>query len=205
MKEVIQHYMPKIEKSNILNELKLAAKKYFVVSVHREENVDNPENLEKILTVLDELQRQYKYPIIVSTHPRARKRIEEKNNKPENNQIRLMKPFGFTDYIRMQQDAACTISDSGTISEESAILSFPAISIRQSMERPEAQDAGTIILTGFNKETVLKSVELVMKEHSDGKYSTIPQDYQVDNTSWRVLKLIMGNAGLSNLWHGVRA
>lgn len=203
MKEVIQHYMPKIEKSTILKELKLTEKKYFVVSVHREENVDNPNNLEKILTVLDELQRQYNYPLIVSTHPRARKRIEEKSNKPDNDQIRFLKPFGFTDYVRMQQDAACTISDSGTISEESAILSFPAISIRQSMERPEAQDAGTIILTGFNKDTVLESVKLVMKEHSNGTYTNIPQDYQIDNTSWRVLKLIMGNAGLSNLWHGV--
>ncbi len=203
MNEVIQHYLPKIRQSGILGELSLTAKKYFVVSVHREENVDNPENLEKILNVLDELQRHYNYPLIVSTHPRARKRIEGNMNKPENDQIRFLKPFGFTDYVRLQQDAACTISDSGTISEESAILSFPAISIRQSMERPEAQDAGTIILTGLNKDTVLDSVKLVMKEHSEGSYTSIPADYQIDNTSWRVLKLIMGNAGLSNLWHGV--
>ena len=101
-------------------------------------------------------------------------------------------------------NARCTISDSGTISEESAILSFPAISIRQSMERPEAQDAGTIILTGFDPERVLDSIRLVIAEHAQRSYSRIPDDYTITDTSWRVLKLIQGNAGLSNLWHGIR-
>jgi len=203
MKEVIDHYIPIINQSSILKELKLKDKKYFVVSVHREENVDNPSNLEKIVAVLEKLQREYKLPVIVTTHPRAKKRLEDRKDSVTNNQIRFLKPFGFSDYIHLQQHAACTISDSGTISEESAILSFPAISIRQSMERPEAQDAGTIVLTGFKPKIVLESIDMVIKEHQQRKYDQIPDDYQINNTSWRVLKLIIGNAGLSNIWHGI--
>jgi UDP-N-acetylglucosamine 2-epimerase (non-hydrolysing) len=203
MKEVIDFYLPKVERSTILKELLLERKKYFVVSVHREENVDNPTNLEKIITVLEKLQQEFKQPVIVSTHPRARKRLEARKDKVKNDRIRFLKPFGFSDYIHLQKHAICTISDSGTISEESAILSFPAISIRQSMERPEAQDAGTIILTGLETQTVLDSVRLVIEEHKRGNYQQIPVDYTIQNTSWRVLKLIMGNSGLSNKWHGV--
>lgn len=203
MKEVLDHYLPKAEKSTILQELELKAKQYFVVSVHREENVDNPKNLNKIITVLETLQQEYNQPLIVSTHPRARKRLESRKDKVKNEDIRFLKPFGFSDYICLQRNAACTLSDSGTISEESAILSFPAISIRQSMERPEAQDAGTIILTGFNTDTVLDSIRLVISEHDQTRYEQIPDDYQIRNTSWRVLKLIIGNAGLSNIWHAI--
>ena len=114
-----------------------------------------------------------------------------------------MKPFGFFDYVNLELNAKCTLSDSGSISEESAILSFPAVSIRQSMERPEAQDAGTIILTGFNPKTVLDSVRLVIEEHSNRSYEQISNDYTIKNTSWRVLKLILGNTGLSNKWWGI--
>lgn len=121
----------------------------------------------------------------------------------ENEDIRFLKPFGFSDYVNLQLNAACTISDSGTISEESAILSFPAISLRRSMERPEAQDAGTIILTGFETDTVLNSIRTTMVEHEKGGYVQIAAEYNILNTSWRVLKLIMGNAGLSNQWHGI--
>lgn len=203
MKEVLDHYLPKADKSNILKELQLTKKKYFVISIHREENVDNPENLDKIIHVLERLQQEYNQPLIVSTHPRARKRLEARKDKVKNDNIRFLKPFGFSDYIYLQQNATCTVSDSGTISEESAILSFPAISIRQSMERPEAQDSGTIILTGFDTTTVLDSIRLVINEHSHRKYDQIPEDYRIENTSWRVLKLIIGNAGLSNKWHGI--
>ena len=114
-----------------------------------------------------------------------------------------MQPFGSFDCMNLQMHAKCTISDSGTISEESAILSFPAISLRQSMERPEAQDAGTIILTGFDKDVVLASAETVITEHKAGKYPGIPPEYTIPNTSWRVLKLMMGNARLSNRWWGI--
>jgi UDP-N-acetylglucosamine 2-epimerase (non-hydrolysing) len=203
MKEVLDYYKPKIESSGIAESLKLKAKSYLMVSVHREENVDNPANLEKIITVLDRLQQEYSLPVIVSTHPRTRKQLEARKTDVANKHIRFLKPFGFTDYVNLQMNAACTISDSGTISEESAILSFPAISIRQSMERPEAQDAGTIILTGFEPDIVLDSVRLAIDEHKRGSYQQIPAEYLIQNTSWRVLKLIMGNAGLSNKWHGI--
>jgi UDP-N-acetylglucosamine 2-epimerase (non-hydrolysing) len=144
--------------------------------------------------------------VIVSTHPRTRKRLENLPDFTPDPLLRFLKPFGFLDYVRLQQDAKCVISDSGTISEESAILSFPAISIRQSMERPEAQDAGTIILTGFEPDIVLSSIDLVIKEFAENQgYTRIADDYTITNTSWRVLKLIQGNAGLSNLWHGVRS
>lgn len=204
MKEVLDFYRTKIESSGILKEMKLKEKNYFVVSVHREENVDNPENLEKIIVVLNNIASEYNLPVIVSTHPRTQKQLEKRKNRTVNEHIRFLKPFGFTDYVHLQSHAKCTISDSGTISEESAILSFPAISLRQSMERPEAQDAGTIILTGFEPQVVLDSVRLIIEEHKKGRYTNIAQDYLITNTSWRTLKLIMGNTSLSNLWDGIR-
>jgi UDP-N-acetylglucosamine 2-epimerase (non-hydrolysing) len=203
MKEVLDYYKPKIDASTITDSLKLTAESYFLVSVHREENVDNAENLSKILAVLNKVAENYGYPVIVSTHPRTQKRMEKIANININKKISFLKPFGFIDYVHLQQNASCTISDSGTISEESAILSFPAISLRQSMERPEAQDAGTIILTGFDPEVVLDSVRLSITEHKKGIKTPPPADYTINNTSWRVLKLIIGNTGLSNLWHGI--
>ena len=218
MFEVLNFYMSKIEQSSILKELGLkesdgvqapeadfrpGVKRYFVVSVHREENVDNPDNLRKILLILNRLAEDYNAPVIVSTHPRTRKRLEAVADLRMNENIRFLKPFGFTDYVHLQMKALCTISDSGTISEESAMLSFPAISLRNSMERPEAQDAGTIILTGFDPDVVLNSVEMVIKEHNLQRKRQLPPDYQVPDTSWRVLKLIQGVASLSNNWHGI--
>ena len=204
MKEVLDHYLPKILKSDVLNQLKIDKNKYFVVSTHREENVDNPENLEKIISVLNRLASEYDYPVIVSLHPRTRKRLENFSAGIDK-RVKFLKPFGFPDYIYLQMNATCTLSDSGTISEESSILSFPAISLRQSMERPEAQDSGAIILTGFDPQVVLDSVHLVIEEHKAGIRKDIPEDYQITNTSWRTLKLIMGNAALSNLWNGILA
>ena len=215
MKEVLDYYKPKIEASKIAESLKLTADSYFLVSVHREENVDNPSNLAQILDILNSLAEKYKYPVIVSTHPRTRKRIEEllKHQSPITNHkspvtnhqlIQFLKPFGFTDYVNLQQHATCTLSDSGTISEESAILSFPAISLRNSMERPEAQDAGTIILTGFDKDRVLNSIETVIAEHKTRNYNNNVADYSIADTSWRVLKLIQGLTYLSNKWYGIQ-
>jgi UDP-N-acetylglucosamine 2-epimerase (non-hydrolysing) len=220
MKEVLDYYLPKIKSSSALKILKLKSKGYFLVSMHREENVDNPENLQKILSILNNLAEEYKKPVIVSTHPRTRKRLEELNHSPVTNHkspatkhqlpftshqlLHFMKPFGFLDYVKLQMNALCCISDSGTISEESSILNFPAISLRQSMERPEAQDAGTIILTGFESRVVMDSIALCIQEFKENKgYKRIAEDYTIDNTSWRVLKLIMGNTKLSNIWAGI--
>lgn len=204
MKEVLDYYMPKIKKSEILENLEISKGNYFVVSFHREENVDYPENLRRILYVLDKIAEEYSYPVIVSTHPRTEKRLEILENKEINPLIRFLKPFGILDYIHLQMNAFCTISDSGTISEESAILNFPAISLRKSMERPESQDAGTIILTGFEPDVVMNSIHIVTKEFEmTHGYKNISADYIITNTSWRVLKLISGNTKLSNKWNGI--
>lgn len=204
MKEVLDFYMPKIKQSKALETLALNSGKYFLISTHREENVDNPVNLHRILSLLNRLAEDYKIPIIVSTHPRTRKRLETLTDMKMDPSIQFLKPFGFIDYIYLQMNALCTLSDSGTISEESSILNFPAISLRQSMERPEAQDAGTIILTGFDPEVVINSIGVVIKEFEITRgYARIAEDYLIENTSWRVLKLISGNTSLSNLWNGI--
>jgi len=204
MNEVLEYYKNKIESSGILKQLSLEKNKYFIVSTHREENVDNPDHLKKILFILNSLAKEYDFPVIVSTHPRTRKRLETIQGFGIDDKIKFLKPFGFTDYVCLQKNAKCTISDSGTISEESAILSFPAISLRESMERPEAQDAGTIVLTGFDLDVVLNSIETVIDEHKIRKYNSIAPDYQITDTSWRVLKLILGNTKLSNKWDGIK-
>jgi UDP-N-acetylglucosamine 2-epimerase len=219
MKEVLEQNMEKINNSNVLEALgkqisieknKLKSKEFFVVSFHREENVDNPENLKKIIEVLNSLSSIYNLPVIVSTHPRTRKRIENQWSPIEsassvfNPLIHFMKPFGFLDYIHLQMNAKCVISDSGTISEESSILNFPAISLRQSMERPEAQDTGSIVLTGFDSDVVLNAIDTVIAEKESLETDDcLPYDYNIDNTSWRVVKLILGNTKLSNKWWGI--
>jgi len=201
MFEVLQHYLPKIKQSNILETLNLKPQKYFLISVHREENVDYPENLQKISIVLNTLAEQYHYPVIVSTHPRTRKRLENLDGFKFNSLIQFLKPFSFTDYNFLQMNSACVISDSGTISEESAILKFPAITIRNSMERPEAIDAGTIILSGFDPDIVLDSIKVAIEEGA--KYTKICPEYEIDNCSMRVLKLILGTAKLHKQWSGL--
>ena len=167
--------------------------------------MDNRDNLDKILFILNRLAEDYNIPVIVSTHPRTRKRLELITGIEINPLIKFMKPFGFIDYIYLQMNALCAISDSGTISEESSILNFPAISLRESMERPEAQDAGTIILTGFEPDSVIGSIGIVISEfRNGGGYKQIADDYTIENTSWRVLKLLSGNTRLSNLWNGIK-
>lgn len=193
MKEVLDYYKSKIDASKILDELNLDKQGYFLVSAHREENVDDPDNLKKILKILDALVEEYKLPVIVSTHPRTRKRIEGLENYDSSELIRFMKPFGYFDYVHLQQNAKCVVSDSGTISEESAILSFPAVTIRNSMERPEAMDAGTIVLTGLEVGVVMTSVDAVINEHLSRQYKDLPKEYLIGNSSWRVLKIILGN------------
>lgn len=206
MKEVLDFYKDKIESSKALEELNLEKGKYFLISTHRQENVDNEGSLRSILHVLNTLAEKYDVPVIVSTHPRTRNRIEALGDVHTDDRVKFMKPFGFLDFVYLQMNAKCVISDSGTISEESSILSFPALSLRRSMERPEAQDTGTIILSGLIADDILNSVEAVVQEFEtrSGAYESIPQDYSITNTSWRVLKLIMGNAKLSRIWYNLR-
>lgn len=201
MYEVLMRYLPKIKQSNALKELDLQQRKYFLVSVHREENVDYSDNLKRIGLALNTLAEKYQYPIIVSTHPRTRKRLEMLESFEFNPLIQFLKPFGFSDYNYLQMNALCVISDSGTISEESSILKFPAITIRNSMERPEAIDAGTIILTGFDPDVVLDSIKLAVDEGAH--YASICPEYQMENTAMRVLKLVMGTVKLHKQWSGL--
>lgn len=200
MKEVLQAHADKINQSNVTERLGLKKREYFLVSMHREENVDNSQNLRTLLNTLKEIAGKYNCPVIVSTHPRTKNRLAKiKPTLPE--KLIFLKPFGFHDYIHLQMNAKCVLSDSGTVSEESAILNFPAVTIRNSMERPEAMDSGSIILTGLDGDTIVQAVNFqISNKHSGCK---IPREYEVDNTSSIVVKLILGTTKLSNKWNNI--
>lgn len=203
MNEVLKYYLPKIEKSDILERLSLKPNEYFLVSIHREENVDNPENLKILLDTLTEISKVFKKRIIISTHPRTRRRLDSLKDSSLNKKIEFLKPFGFLDYNKLQMNALCVLSDSGTINEESSILNFPAITVRNSMERPEGLDTGSIILTGLNYQTIINAIELTLTEKENNIKTEYTPDYKVENTSWRVVKLIVGTTKLSNKWNSV--
>ena len=191
MKEILDFYKKDISKSKIINKLKLKSDKYFLVSAHREENVDYKANLTDLLGSLNTIAEKYKLPIIFSTHPRTKDRIEKLKGKAKlNSLIKFMKPLGFFDYIKLQSSAFCVISDSGTITEESSILKFPAIMIRQSHERPEGMDEGTLIMSGLNKKRIIESIDISTKLYREGKMPNIIDDYNVDNVSQKVVKII---------------
>ena len=208
MREVIEYYRAKIDESNVVDRLGLRNKEYFIVSLHREENVDSGERLTTLVDVLNALANKYGLPIIVSTHPRTRKRLESLVDLKIHENVQWMKPFGFHDYNKLQQMAFCAISDSGTIAEESSILGFPAITPRDAIERPEGLDVGCISMTGLKVETVLSCIEFVTarfcQREDVGDAHPIPDDYLIRNTSDRVVNLILGTAGLSNSWDGIR-
>lgn len=208
MREVLDHYRPRIESSAILSELGLQPGGYFIVSMHREENVDSRERLAVLVDTLNRLAAAYDMPVIVSTHPRTRNRLEALEDVTLDSRVQYMKPFGFHDYNHLQMKACCAISDSGTIAEESAILDFPAITPRDAIERPEAIDTGNIILTGMNGDAIVSGVEAAIAFHAAriaaGTPAIVPEDYQITNTSERVVKLILGTARLSNGWDGIR-
>ena len=203
MAEVLDSHSESIENSGILKDLELEKNKYFIVSVHREENVDHSDNLKKVVSCLDALYEEFKIPVIVSTHPRTRNRLEKLGLNELSGDIRFLKPFGFFDYNHLQKYSFCAISDSGTISEESAMLGFPAVTLRNSIERPEALDKGSIVLTGLNKNVLLSAVQLVTREKDKYSNREIPEEYKVMNTSLRVLKLILGTAKLTSKWRNM--
>ena len=205
MLEVLNSKKEEIEASDILNKLELEQGKYFIVSVHREENVDNPESLKKVVHCLNELHDKYGYPVVVSTHPRTKNRLDKLGLDAGSRDIRFLKPFGFFDYNKLQKDSFCAISDSGTISEESAMLDFPAVTIRQSIERPEALDAGSIVLSGLDSDILISAVDLVTKEDELFANREIPAEYTVENTSLRVAKLILGTVKLTNRWRNLES
>lgn len=192
MKEVLAHNKTKIDNSDVLKRLKLKARKYFVLSVHREENVDSQQNIKDLVESLEAICKTYKLPIVFSVHPRTQKLIE-KNNIKLPKLVTTMKPLGFADYIHLQQQAFCVISDSGTITEESSLLGFPAVTVRQAHERPEGMDEGTLIMTGLDKQTVLDSIKVVVSERMP-----IVKDYDADNVAQKVVRIILSYTNYIN-------
>jgi len=192
MQEVLRYYMPKITASNVLDRLKLKAGEYFVVSAHREENVDSPQNFSDLLSTLNAIARKYRRKIIVSTHPRTRKKLSALDAKNASGQIEFLKPLGFLDYIQLQMSARCVISDSGTLTEESSILGFPGIMIRQAHERPEGMDEATVIMAGLKAPAVSDAIEVsVAHFKGNGRPFKLVPDYDADNVSRKVLRIIL--------------
>lgn len=192
MHEVLDYYMPKIKGSNILDRLKLKRREYFIVSMHREENVDEPQNLMDLVESLNGLAEKYHFPIIVSTHPRTQKRLDALPNQPMSPLIQYAKPFGFFDYNKLQLDAFCVVSDSGTITEEGSLLNLPAITIRNAHERPEGMDVGAVIMSGLKCERVLDAVKVVTDQHVEGARVLPPvEDYEAGAVSKKILRIVM--------------
>ncbi len=208
MREVLDHYRSQIDASDVVARLELRRRGYFIISLHREENVDNRVRLRALMETLNALAQTYDMPVIVSTHPRTRKRLQALEDITIDSRVQYMKPFGFHDYNKLQMDAYCAISDSGTIAEESSILGFPAITPRDAIERPEGLDVGCILITGLDRTTILNGVEIVTQSfralEEKGLPHPVPADYCITNTAERVVKLIAGTALLSNQWDGIR-
>ena len=208
MREVLEHYRSGIEASDILTQLGLRTSEYFVVSLHREENVDSQTRLSGLVDALNDIAENYNYPVIISTHPRTRNRLETVGKKLHP-LVSDSKPFGFNDYNQLQCNSFCVVSDSGTISEEASILQFPAITPRDAIERPEGLDTGCIIVTGLDPDTIRWSIAAAREAFDERVAKSlqhpVPADYCIDNTSERVVNLILGTAKLSNAWDGIRA
>jgi|TARA_B100001093_G_scaffold180344_2_gene172959 UDP-N-acetylglucosamine 2-epimerase len=187
LNEVLQTYTSSIDKSDILNRLKIDEGKYILASIHREENLDIKDNFKSIINGICKVSDYYNLPVIFSTHPRTRKKIDSSNLKI--NSIKFIKPLGFSDYVKLQTKAYVTLSDSGTISEESAIMGFPAVSVRTSTERPEAIDYGSIVLGNIDEDSMIQSVQIAINSQKKEK-SQIPVEYQATEVSSRIIRVI---------------
>jgi UDP-N-acetylglucosamine 2-epimerase (non-hydrolysing) len=206
MREVLDNYMAKIQASNILKTLELEPQKYFLVSAHRQENVDSPERLKDLLETLKKVHETWGLPIMVSTHPRTRKQLESVSGYKETKGVVFHEPFGFIDYNKLQLNAKCVLSDSGTISEESIILGFPSVTIRDSMERPEALESGGIVMTGLKAENVIAGIRSVTEDgdHSKGTAAQLPAGYEVADCSTRVVRYMLSTVSRHHEWAGIR-
>ncbi len=192
MHEVLEYYMPQVEKSEVLQRMGLEAGQYFLVSVHREENVDTPENLLDMVNTFNALAETYELPVIVSTHPRTRKRLDALQLGELSPHIQFLKPFGFCDYIKLQLEAYCVVSDSGTITEEASLLNLPAITIRNAHERPEGMDVGTLIMSGLKSQRVLDAVRVIVSQHDKKQAVMRPVlDYEAGPVSKQVLRVVL--------------
>jgi UDP-N-acetylglucosamine 2-epimerase (non-hydrolysing) len=207
MREVLDYYMQKIQASNVLKTLDLEPKKYFLVSAHRQENVDSPERLKDLLETLKKIHETWGLPIAVSTHPRTRKQLESISGYKETKGVVFHEPFGFIDYNKLQLNAKCVLSDSGTISEESIILGFPAVTIRDSMERPEALEFGGIVMTGLKAANVITGIRSVTEDRSSVKETSanlLPAGYEVTDCSTRVVRFMLSTISRHHEWAGIR-
>jgi len=192
MREVLDYYMPKIQASDVLARMGLEQGRYFIVSAHREENVDTPENLTDMVETLNALAAQYELPVIVSTHPRTQKRLDALNLETLDSRIQFLKPFGFCDYVKLQMEALCVVSDSGTITEEGSLLNLPAVTIRNAHERPEGMDVGTLIMAGLKKERVLDAVRVIIAQHDRKIRVMAPvEDYEAQSVSKKILRIVL--------------
>jgi UDP-N-acetylglucosamine 2-epimerase (non-hydrolysing) len=198
--EVFSKQLPNIKNSKVLDELKLKPQEYFLVSAHRQENVDSPERLAILINTLNEIANKYDNTVLVSTHPRTRIQLEKLGVKADS-RIVFHPPFGFLDYNQLQINARMVLSDSGTVSEESVILGFPALTIRDSMERPEALEAGSIIMCGINSDQVLEAIEIVEKNPESLVH---PHEYQFPDTSTRVANVLLSTVHQQSFWSGLR-
>lgn len=191
MKEVLEYHSKKINASDILKKLNLKRDGYFLISIHREENVDHEENLLNIIDTLNTLAVTYNVPVIVSTHPRTQKKLSELKNYHLDERVSFMKPFSFSDYVKLQMEALCVLSDSGTITEEASILHLPAITIRNAHERPEGMDVGTLIMSGLKRDKVLNAVRVILSDHDRNNRVVPPiQDYDVDLVSKKLVRIV---------------
>ena len=199
MHEVLSYNAEEIASSLIIEQECLKPKEYIIVSVHREENIDNEENFKSIIDSIYSIAERYNKKIIVSTHPRTRIKLEKIRFVNQNSLISFMKPFGFFEYIKLQENAFCVVSDSGTITEESSLLKFPAVTIRQSHERPEGMDEGTVIMTGLNKESILNAIYITTERFklSSDPFKTV-NDYKADYVSQKVLNTILSYTDFIN-------
>ena len=207
MREVLEHYRSKIESSTVLKDLGLEPQKYFLVSAHRQENVDSPERLRDLLDSLKAVHEEWGLPLMVSTHPRTRNQLEAIPGHKEIKGVTFHEPFGFLDYNKLQLNAKCVISDSGTISEESTILGFPAITIRDSIERPEALDFGGIVMTGLRADNVLAGIKEALDsagQEKESSQSSYPQGYEVSDCANRVVKFMLSTISRHHDWAGIR-
>lgn len=202
MKEVFKYNLQKIKKSRILEELHLKEKDYFVVSAHREENLDIDNNFIELLTSLNNIAEHYDKKIIFSTHPRTRKKLDSIEGLEIDNRIEFLKPLGFFDYINLQMNSFCVLSDSGTITEESSILQFPAITIRKAHERPEGMDEGTLIMSGLEYERMKNSIDIIVGQSKEITMDIV-KDYDTDNVSKKIVRCIVGYTDYINrtVWH----
>ena len=197
MREVLRDHAQKIEQSEILTQLELQPNNYILVSAHREENIDNESNFMSLMNAINTIAEKYQMPVIYSTHPRSQKFIDQRNFK-FHELVRNLKPFGFMDYNKLQKNAYCVLSDSGTLSEESAMLGFAGVLIRTSTERPEVLDKGTIVIGGIKEQSIEQGIDLAVSMRDNQEETDLPADYEDTNVSIKVCKVIQSYYDIVN-------